>query len=261
MAYKDGILKGIEDKELRLFLAKGLDKAFDSLKRYEPRFSDFSDPVKAVMLKGIAERNFEVEVRLFGGYEYAERVVAGFFPEYAEKEDFPLSAVEIRYNEEYSRRLSHRDFLGSVLGLGLDRGKIGDIIVKDGGAIVFAKSEAADFIMYNLDKVGRTKVSCNIPTDITEYTETVMGKEKVGVVASPRADAVISKVFNVSRSSAAEYIKAGKVFVNWAPLESVSGHIGENDVITLRGKGRVKLLEFMGNTKKDRLIVRYVEFN
>ncbi len=261
MAYKDEILKGIEDRELRLYLAKGLDKAYDAIKKYSPRFSDFSDPVKAVMLKGLAERNIDVQVRLFGGYEYAERVMAGFFPEYAPEEDFPLKAVEISFNAEYSKKLTHRDFLGSVLGLGLDRGKIGDIIVHDGGALVFAQDGAADFIIYNLEKVGHTKVSCRALEDISKYTDTKEGTEAVGTVASPRIDAILGKVFNISRGSACEYIKAGKVFVNWTPVESVSKRVGENDVITLRGKGRVKLLEFMGNTKKDKLIIRYVKFN
>ncbi len=262
MFNKREYLKNISDDELKIFLAKGIDKAVLAEKRREAAFSDFADPYKIMTLSSLVRKNFGLEARVFGGYEGAERLMAGFYPEYGEEVPFPIVPVLISYNPAYSKKLSHRDFLGSVLGLGIDRSKIGDIITADEGrAVVFCKESVADFVAVSLEQVGHTKVSAEIKEDISEYIKPEEIKETVKTAASERADAVLSAAFNISRAAAAEGVKAGKVFVNWAPLTSGSKRLSEGDVITLRGKGRVKLLEFSGKTKKDKLIIKFQKFN
>lgn len=260
---KREFLKSIDDPELKLFLAKGLDKAEGASRKREAFFSDFADPVKAVRLKEIAERSFGgLEVSVFGGYEASERLMVGFFPDFYTEDDkeFPIEGILIKYNYAYSGRIGHRDFLGSVLGLGIERGKIGDIILKDGQALVFAESSVCRFIIMNLEKVGHTKVSCTAAYDISEFTENRNLQEMKKTVASERVDAVLGGVFNISRGVAADAVKAGKVFVNWHPVTSVSKKLSPGDVVTLRGKGRVKIVDFLGKTKKDRLVLSFIKY-
>ncbi|MCD7904417.1 MAG: YlmH/Sll1252 family protein [Clostridiales bacterium] len=167
----------------------------------------------------------------------------------------------ISCNPAFSKKLAHRDFLGSVLGLGIERSKIGDIVLNEGSALVFCDEQVAEYVASSLEQVGHTKVKAEITEDASAYIATDEVKETVKTVASERADAVLSSAFNISRGAASEAIKSGKVFANWVPAESGSKKLSEGDVITLRGKGRVKLLEFMGSTKKDKLIIKFQKFN
>lgn len=260
MAINHSVLKSIKDDDLKLFLAKGLDKAAMAEKRQTPCFSEFGDPFRVGRLAELLKREPGVEVKVWGGYEGAERLMAGFYPEYGADEGFPVGAVKILYNKKYSGGLSHRDFLGSVLGLGIERGKIGDIVVSDGCAYVICISDVIDFIAANLEKVGRTAVRCEAVFDLEGCIPSPEIKEVVKTVASLRLDAVIGAAFNLSRGTAAEAVKSGRVFINHLPQESVSKKAAEGDIITLRGKGRIKLLEVLGSTKKDKLIIKLQSF-
>lgn len=261
MFNKSEYLKNISDNELKMFMAKGFDRAAAAEKRREALFSDFADPYKVMTLVNLLNKHTDLTVKAFGGYEGAERLMAGFYPEYAEERVFPIVPVCVSYNMTYSKKLSHRDFLGSVLGLGIERSKIGDIVLSEGTAVIFCADCVADFVAVSLEQVGHTKVKAEIKEDISEYVKAVPIKETVKTAASERADAVLSAAFNISRAAASEAVKSGKVFVNWVPLTSGSKKLSEGDVITIRGKGRIKLLEFIGNTKKDKLIIKIQKFN
>ncbi|MCD8238170.1 MAG: YlmH/Sll1252 family protein [Clostridiales bacterium] len=260
MTDKHSVLKNIQDNELKLFLAKGLDKAAMAQKRQIPCFTEFAEPVRVEMLKELLKKEQGLEVRIWGGYEDAERLMAGFYPEYGEDEPFPICAVKIEYNAKYSKGLSHRDFLGSVLGLGIERGKTGDIIPSEGFALVICCTDVADFISANLEKVGRTSVRCKTVSDYESLIAAPEVKEIVKTLVSLRLDAVLSGAFNISRSAANEAVKSGRVFVNRLPVENPSKKTDCGDIITLRGKGRIKLLEVLGSTKKDKLIVKFQSY-
>lgn len=249
------ILKLVFDDEEKLALAKVVDKANTAIKTYHCEFSGFMDPYKAYKFKSLLSAERDVKIVLYGGYPMSERLKLGFFTEYEEVsfDEFPITAIEVKYNSGFSSGLTHRDFLGSVLGLGITREKVGDIILENDRAVVFADSDISDYICINLEKVKRTTVKCKILESYKpKETEIV---EKKFTVASLRLDAVCGHAFNLSRGKAADLIKGEKAYLNWKNETSVSKSVSENDIITLRGYGRIKIIEIIGTTKKDRILI------
>ncbi len=254
MASKKDLLKGISDEDERKVFSKALDKGELALKINVPQFSDFMDPYKAYKLNELCADSL-YNVVLYGGYSDAERLKIGFFPEYYEGDHtlFPISYVEIKYNGKYSKTLTHREFLGSVLGLGITRDKVGDIYIQDEKAVVMVDSDIADYIVSNLERVSHTKVNAKIIEDFAPVPSEI--KVKKITVASLRIDAVLSGALNISRGKVADLIKGEKSFVNWKQVTSVSDNIKDGDVVTLRGFGRIKVAEILGKTKKDRFLL------
>ncbi len=249
---KRDILKSISDEDERLAAAKAFDKLEIAVKTYKPEFTGFMDPYKAHSIKERISGG-ECAVVIYGGYDESERVKMGFFPEFCEPcaEDFPITPIEIAYNRQYSRKLSHRDFLGSILGLGITRDKVGDIVIEESRAVAFADSDIAEYICASLERVWHTKVGTRLLKSFTPVQNEV--NEKRLTVSSLRLDAVVSGVFNISRGRAAELVKGEKAFVNWRLITSVSHNVCQGDIVTVRGTGRVKINEVLGNTKKDRI--------
>ncbi len=249
------ILKSAADEEEKFALAKAVDRANIAIKSFRAEFSPFMDPYKAYKFKALLSSERDIKISLFGGYDMAERLKLGFFPEYEEIDEsaFPITAIEIKYNSQFSSNITHRDFLGSILGLGITREKLGDIILEDSKAVAFADSDIADYICINLEKVKRTKVRCQILENYKPKEAEIT--EKRFTVASLRLDAVLSNAFNLSRGKTSDLIKGEKAYLNWKNETSLSKTVAENDIITLRGYGRIKILEVIGTTKKDRILI------
>ena len=243
-------------KEEKLLLSKIVDKANIALKTHKPVFSIFMDPYKANFFKELLKD--EIEIMLYGGYKEAERLKIGFFPEYSNTniKEFNISTVEIKYNSSFSRKLEHKDFLGSILGLGITRDKVGDVILEDDRAIVFVDDDILEYIITNLERVAHTKITVNVMNDYI-FTERVL-KEKTFTVPSLRLDVVLSNGFNISRGKIADLIRGEKAFVNWKKETSVSRLLHSEDVITLRGFGRIKIKEILGTTKKSRILIKVI---
>lgn len=226
-----------------------------------PVFSDFlSDREKEIVLCKARELGAAGSVITFGGFPDAERTMAGFFPDYClymEKEElldeFPIVMLEIKCSG--FREHNHRDFLGSVLGLGLERFVVGDIIVGENGcnAFVFVHERIADFLVENLKLVGRDGVKVAVcpqscVTDIKVKTEQING-----TAASLRADALISEVLNLSRDKTVKLIEAGLVTVDHAPVTEKSTEIGQGSIFTVRGYGKYRLSGVGDRNRKDRI--------
>lgn len=260
MISKNKLLKAAADDEERLLMSKAADKANIAIKTFAPEFTVFTDPYKAHAIMNAFIHEDEVKVMAYGGYEDAERLKIGFFPEFTECTNtlFPITPVKISYNAKFSRQLAHRDILGSVLGLGIAREKTGDIIPDEGSAVIFTDSDIADYITANLERVGHTKVNVQMLEGFTPKPKGA--SEKRLTVASLRLDAVLSNAFNISRGKAAELIKGEKAYINWKNETSVSKAAAQGDIITLRGFGRIKIAEIMGTTKKDRILLRLIIF-
>lgn len=260
MISREKIMKSASDEEEKLLISKAADRANTAVKTFKPEFTIFMDPYKAHRICDLFKYERDIQAVLYGGYDDAERLKIGFFPEYIQPDGslFPISAVDISYNSSFSKNLTHRDFLGSVLGLGITREKVGDILPEEGRAIVFADSDIAEYIAANLDRVGHTKVNAKIAENIIIKPKEAV--EKRLTVPSLRIDALLSNAFNISRGKTAELIKAEKAFINWKKETSVSRAVAEGDVITLRGYGRIKLSEVVGTTKKDRILLRLIVY-
>ena len=262
MLDKQALLRNVNQPDERLLLAKVLDQADFSLKRHENTFTDFCDPGKMEMvlraISGISGLHFTV----FGGGEDCERRRIGFCPDYREivEDEFPIKAVKISANMKFSKELTHRDFLGSVLGLGIDRGKVGDIFLFEDYTLVFACDEIAQYICTNLMRVGKTAVKTQLQ-NVNEVEMPIKNVEEKSVtVSSLRLDALVGAAFNMSRGKAAALIEGEKVFINWMTAASVSKSVKEGDMLSVRGFGRAKLLEVRGKTKKDRIGVVFLKY-
>lgn len=194
---------------------------------------------------------------LFGGYEGAERMLVRFGnPDTLGYElEAPIVCIHIApLMEKFADNLSHRDFLGALMNLGIERNVLGDIKAGDKHAYIFCLESMAEYICENLDKVRHTNVRCSIITNPSDLPK----EEPEGItiqVNSERADAVISKVFNLSRSESLDLFREGKVFINGRMCENNSKPISSGDTISARGYGKLKISSDPTLTRKGKLSI------
>ncbi len=251
---KNELLKMVLGIEDRVMVSRLLDKAEQC--RYSSFvYSDFLSPHEAVIAKRVLNKADGIFLTFTGGYKGAERVLAAMSSDIIDDDDAlnnaPISCLRI--TPVIEKDLSHRDYLGSILGLGIKREKIGDILVYESYADVFMVDKISEYISINLDKIGNTKVECELQL-FYQYTPPER-KEKVinTTVASVRADSVTASGFGMSRTKVMEYFKSQRVNVNWEMVSNPSKQLSEGDVISIRGKGRIVLDKVGGTTKKDRI--------
>ena len=187
-----------------------------------------------------------------GGFAEAERRVAVFLqPDWGFYEPGEvLAGLVLRHREQDTVR--HQDVLGSVLGLGLSRDVLGDIFVEPGKASVACLASIADFIAAELQKVGRVGIEVR-RVDVAELPEiSSVLTEKELTVASLRLDAVTAAALQLSRADACEVIQSGKLQVNHRECLNISQPVEEGAILSVRGRGRFKLLSVRGETRKGR---------
>lgn len=258
-----------------LLLARLEDKIQQASDNYMLTAGDFLDMHQRKIASDYCKsRKLPVRHLFYGGFEDAERCMLVFLPDYIE---MPDASDGWQVPEEVSdllrivrvtapkggRILTHRDYLGSLLALGLDREVTGDILVRQpdektgGGADIIVETSVAQFIEMNYDKAGRTNLTVEIlPIDRLE-TGVQNIVQKHDTVASLRLDNIVSSAFALSRAKAAEAIRRGIVSVNSMEALKVDQEITEGDRIVLRGKGKVVLAETGGRSRKDRIIVTF----
>lgn len=200
------------------------------------------------------------DVKFMGGYDNAQRCVAVlFYGEAYELQDYELPYSVLKL--EYGAKVSHRDILGSILGLGIERSTVGDILVWDDKAYVFVTKKMAPYIERNLFKIGRQNVSVGIADIENIEIPEIETEEIFATVASLRLDSVVGEGFRLSRDDAKTAVQRGIVSVNHRIVESASHQIHENDVISLRGRGKIVVQSVGTQSKKGRIrinLLRYV---
>ena len=248
--------------EDRLLLAKLWDKINAGMRRNISAATCFLSPRELELsryLFGDADG-----LHTFGGFEGAERQMLIYVPEYMEldtllEEDAPLCCLRATFFEEDI--LSHRDFLGALMGAGIGRETVGDICVGKGYCDFFVTAEIAPYILQSFTSAGRTKLSISqIPLADASIPEPEV-KEIKDTLASLRLDSVISSGFRIGRSLAAQYVSAGKAAIDGLPCEKPDKAVTEGAKISVRGLGKIKLASIGNRTKKDRISVvihRYV---
>lgn len=191
----------------------------------------------------------------YGGYDGAARTLCGFFEgTYAEEmpmeELFPLCAVTFSFRK--TDDLEHRDFLGAILGIGLERSAVGDILVEADRAVVFCVNTAVELIL-DLTAVGRTGVKAvrGIVGDLPQMKFETMDR----TVSSLRLDCVVGACANISRSKSASLISTGRVSADFSVCENASAAVREGEILSIRGFGRFKMSKIVGETKKGRVRV------
>lgn len=262
MIKKDEILQKLISKDDKMLYAYIIDKIRICESKHITTFSPFLPAIKCKEILNTILGKISCKIKIFGEDMELERLMLCFYNEY-EKENisFDISILEISYNKKYAKTLNHRNFLGSIMGLGVQREKIGDIILDDENkAICFVSNDIKDYILINLDKVGASKVSVK---EFDAYTYKIPAKKfepKHIIIPSTRLDSIVSSAFNISRGKASELIKANKVLVNTVEVNSVSKSIMEGDIITLRGFGKIKIKDIKSKTKKDNIVLNILKY-
>ena len=248
------------DPERRLLLARLLDKRELAQERSAPGISGFLSPEEQGAVQALLRRLLPAEHLFFGGYPEAEWRVCMFLPHWLEAKDWqallesPVCALHASVPAQ--AQLSHRDYLGSLMGLGLSREKLGDILVEERGATVLVLREVLPILLDQWTQVGR------YPLTLEERPLEALApaapevREIRDTVASLRLDAVLASGFSLSRTRAAEYIAAGRVTVNHSLCEKADRLLAPGDSITCRGLGKCILAEVGGKSKKGREMIR-----
>ncbi|HCM91818.1 MAG TPA: hypothetical protein DIS78_04555 [Lachnospiraceae bacterium] len=195
---------------------------------------------------------------LFGGCELSERrmIRFGSEDELGYVQEFPITALTIRpLASKFADELGHRDFLGALMNLGIKREMLGDIFVKDKEACVFCKDNIAQFIIDNLTRVKHTSVKTEIADNIDEITAPDM-EDKVIQVSSRRIDAVVARVYNLSRQEALGLFPEGLVHLNGRSCSENAKQLSTGDKISVRGKGKFEYSEELSLSKKGKLNCR-----
>ena len=259
------------NKEDRMFLSRIEELADACRNQYRITQTEFLD-LRRQSLAGQRMKNAGGGIRwgVYGGYEEAERVIMVFLPDYitetgpaeyfaAEPEENPLTVLRLK-KKKGTPPLSHRDYLGALMGLGIRREVTGDILVREDGADVIVLRSMAEYIAAHLSQAGHSELTVEemgIDSLIVPQSD---AKERHVSVASLRLDSVLGAAFGLSRSKAMEAVRSGIVFVNGQEIVKPDRAVEEGDKIVLRHRGRVRIQEVGGKTGKGRTHVTLLTY-
>lgn len=243
----------------RLLLARVLDRARQASERNVPAATDFLSPAQQAMAMdmlrtaGISDTAY---VRL-GGYDDAERALLLFLPDWLDAADAegqsPIRCLRAQFRAD--EKLTHRDFLGSLMGMGIIREKLGDILVSPDSADLMVLDTVADFLAQSWESAGRAKLRVAEIDPGCVHIPEIHFEERRDTVSSLRLDNVLAAGFSISRGKAAEAVEKGAAQVNWTVCQKPDKPVAAGDTITCRGLGKCVLDSVGGPTKKGRLPV------
>lgn len=245
------------DKKKFLTLFRDIDE-FDILKLYE-KFelanragiaiftNEFYTPDIWSTLENLSINDFSVES--YGVFPDSDRRLIGFNRRY--EEELPVKLIKIECNSKFAK-LAHKDYLGSIMALGIKREKLGEVVLGDECAYVAIHEDMVHFLLDNLSKVKNLTCICTI-LDKEKSLPKIQYEEIIVVSTSKRLDCIVSAVANISRNKASEVITQGKVLVNYICTTDKSYEVKENVKITIKGLGKFKICEILGMTKSGRL--------
>ncbi|CAN7104823.1 unnamed protein product [Brassica rapa subsp. narinosa] len=254
------VLKGVGDQAVAKEVKHILEMARRATSRREVLHTDFLTPPVVKESVSVLGKLADVAVVAQGGYPEAERCrISVGHPDVLTNDPDIVAALSITGNLGF-QACSHGDFLGAILGTGITRDKLGDILIQEEkGAQVLIVPELVDFIVSALDKVGNVSVTCSkIPLLALEYEPPRTNSFKT-VEASLRIDAVASAGFKISRSKLVDLISSGDVRVNWATVTKNGTTVKTGDVVSVSGKGRLKIGE-INETKKGKYAVEIIRY-
>lgn len=249
------------DKEEQILRKRCLDLARAAENKGICTYTDFLNLNEISIFFSIKNDIPNVNYDLFGGYTGAERKVLCFYGDDSVKafSDYITCIRILPLNKKFSDDLNHRDFLGSLMNLGIDRSKVGDILVREKEGYVFCETTISQFIIDNLDKVKHTNIKCSIMDKDAPDIEPKFQEIK-GSVSSARLDSIIALAFSSSRSSMLSLISGGKVYVDGKLVESNSYMLKEEETVSVRGFGKFIYKGMQNQTKKGRYFVILLKY-
>lgn len=220
---------------------------------YSPKLTDFLDPREQQILKMIIGEHGEVQCVFSGNTDYMERKRALIYPDYYQHqlEDFQITLFEVEFAKNFLS-LTHPQVLGSLMGIGLKRGKFGDIIIAGDRVQFYCAQEVSEYVRMEVHSIAKAGVTLKNKPLAAGLMPEEKWKEQIVTVSSLRIDTVMAAVFQLSRQKSQSLISAGLVKVNWTVIDSPSFECGEGDTISVRGLGRAKFFSIDGKTKKEK---------
>lgn len=250
--------------EDRIFLSRILDKLrICEVQNYmtHTKFMDLRQRSLAIKL---LQQNKACQYLFDGGRPLAERCVLIFYPDYLTQENVlaennhPICLIRAEKNP--ADQLSHRDYLGSLMGLGIERECVGDIVLTETGADLLVLREISDFLLLYYSKAGKKRLKLS-KVPLCSVREPVQKAQFLQEsVASLRLDCAIAAAFGLSRSEALEQITKGLVFLNFVLCTKGEKEIAEGDNVTVRGKGKVEICDIGGKSRKGRIFIKIKKF-
>ena len=253
MDRREKIARLAQTKEDEVLLARVYERITMAAQRNVPASSCFLSKREQMLVQELLRGE---EFVFFGGAALSEREVCCYLPEYLDEswlysEGGPIAAVRASFYEQ--DRLTHRDFLGALMGCGIRREAVGDLCLQPRQCDLFVTAELAPYLLDNLTSAGRAHLTLTriAPSQADRPPQTL--QELRVTVSSPRLDSVISAAFHLSRGSAADAVAAGRVNLNDLPCLKPGRAVQENDTVSVRGLGKLRVLALGGLTKKGRL--------
>ena len=252
---KDKLIRFYKGTEGEDAAVRMVDLASQAIKSQKYKLTGFLTPFEQEIAGAIANTLGSLKLEFDGGFDGAERQRAAFC-----HEDFPgtpafeIAVIDAQWNAEFAR-LSHRDVLGSIMSLGVEREHIGDIIATKEMARIIVDKKMAQYFIDNLTHIGDSSVKVSLGDLSSIEPKEERTKDIRATVASLRVDSIAAAGFGMSRSKAADEIKAEKIKLNWQTVKNASQTIKQGDVLSMRGRGRLEVTEVRGQTKKGRTAV------
>ena len=249
------------EKEEQLLRKRIQELAETCFRRDVPTNTDFLNLSEQTIFQSVSGMLPPVRFVLSGGFESSERKVVCFLPSYEEElVDPPYDCVRIApLNRKFAEDLSHRDYLGAIMNLGIERSMLGDIVIKDGNAYVFVLRKLSHYLTESLTTIRHTSITAEITDDAGEILKPEF-EEIQGTVSSVRMDSIVALCGRLSRTKAAAYIESEKVFVNGQVITNVSRSLKDGEIISIRGIGKFKFGSAGGQTKKGRTVVTLLKY-
>lgn len=263
------ILSKYEGEEDRLLVSKLLDKIEFVEKKNSVENTDFLDIHERGILEKVLKTVKYTNYIIYGGYENAERTMIILYPQKLEAVfensyfDYNniMQVLRITLPNEMRGKYNHRDYLGAVVKVGIKREKVGDIVVSLDGADIIVNKEIAEYLKSSLSELTRFSKSTFEIHKIEELNIAPPKTEMINIIIpSMRMDSIVSEIIRTSRSKAMEFIESERVFINSELVTKNAKILKENDMITVRGKGRFKVNKILNSTKKGNLVVEIEKY-
>lgn len=247
------------DADERLLLSRVYDKA-EQARRGTPACTGFLSPAQQDAALRLLNAAGHPRHLFAGGWPDAERKVCALLPDWQEEDLWEPPYAVLRCRWLSGEALTHRDFLGAILGAGLDREKVGDILVGDGSCDLFVFRELVPYLLSNFTGAGRAKLRVEeIPPEMVAAPRRTV-KTIHDTVSSLRLDAVLSTGFSMARGKAAQLISAGRVERNHRVCLKPDQTVQEGDALTCRGLGKCAVTQVGGLSKKGRILITMERF-
>lgn len=261
------ILNDYREKDDKILLSQILDKIEMVEKKNKIEYTDFLDLSQIELVQKFINRIKIENYMSYGGFEQAERKIFVIYPEkfnstVVEKNlSNIVQIIRIELPDDLKGKYTHRDYLGAVIKLGIERKKVGDIIVDSNGADIIIDKDVSKFLVENLGSLTRFSKSTITVQNIEDLRPVEIKKEEIEIIVSSlRLDNVISELARCSRNKALDIINTERVFVNFECETKKTKQIKPGDMVTIRGKGRFFIKEIVGQTRSGRTVIKIEKF-